>query len=152
MLRLCKKLLLWLLLAVLPVQGIATAAMLSCGSAERASAEAHAHDVARASAAADHAMHVHHAHAALAADMSATNHAAHYIAMHDGDHHSHGKHSPSSSCSACAACCIGAAPLPAGVNWAMARNGSEAVLVSPSPLMTGFIPASPERPPRSISA
>jgi hypothetical protein len=136
MLRLCKTLLLWLLLAVLPVQGIATAAMLSCGPAERASAEVHAH----------------HAHAAFAGDMSATDHAAHHIAMHDGDHHPHGKHSPSSSCSACAACCIGAAPLPAGVNWAMARNGSEAVLVSPSPFMTGFIPASPERPPRSVSA
>ena len=101
-------------------------------------------------------MHAHHMHATFAGDVSATNHttdhAAHHIAMHDGDHHSHGKHSPSSSCSACAACCIGAAPLPAGVNWAMARNGSEAVLVSPSPFMTGFIPASLERPPRSISS
>lgn len=145
MLRLCKTLLLWLLLAVLPVQGIAAAAMLSCAPAERAGEDVHTDNVVA------HAMHAHHVHIA-AADISATGHAAHHVAMHEGDHHAHGKHASTTSCSACAACCIGAAPLPSGVNWAVSRNGSEPVQVSPSPFMTGFIPASLERPPRSISA
>jgi hypothetical protein len=132
MLRSVKTLLIWLLLTALPMQGIAAAAMQSCRSVEQITATA---IVAADDAHPGPVMHAHH-----------------HAAQHDGHHHASGKHDASTSCSACASCCIGAAPLPAGLNWTFVHNRSEPVIASPAPFMTGFIPGSLERPPRTISA
>jgi len=130
MLRSIKTLLLWLLLAAIPMQGIAAATMLSCGAIEQ-----------RNPAAAGPHVHVHGSEVLVAHD-----HAGH----HDGQHF-HGKHDASTSCSACSACCIAAAPFPSGLDWTAVHNSSEAVNILPSPFTTGFIPPGLERPPRALS-
>ncbi|HYD81868.1 MAG TPA: hypothetical protein VEC06_18865 [Paucimonas sp.] len=143
--RALKSFLIWLLLAALPIQGIAAAAMLSCRAMQSVAATPEA----------AHAEHAHHGNAAHA-QHEAFDETALADRTDDADgahsgHHSSGKHDASTSCSACAACCIGAAPLPAASNWAAVPNGSEAVVVAPVPLMTGFIPAGLERPPRFLA-
>lgn len=142
MLRSCKTLLLWLLLVALPLQGIAAAAMVSCRQVEQVQALAQA----------DHSAH--HAYHYAAGDMPmADGQAMHHDGDHHGSHdHANDKHGTSTLCSACAICCVGAAPLPAGFNWIATRVGSEPVVISPAPLVTGFIPSSLERPPRLLSA
>lgn len=136
--RIHKTLLLWLLLVVLPIQGIAAAAMTSC------QARSHPERVAMQPASHLHGGKSVHVHASAMA-MDEHDHAAHH---HDGSQ-AKDKHDASTSCSACASCCIGAAPLPAGLAWTSVRNSSEPVLALPSPFKAGFIPASLERPPRS---
>jgi hypothetical protein len=141
-----KTLLLWLLVAVLPLQGVAAAAMTSCharlypGQAAMETAKHHH---------AGKMMHLHASGSAVDVDVHAMHH-AHHQGDHQGDHQLQDKHDASTSCSACAACCIGAAALPAGLDWTFVRNGSEPVQTFPSPFMTGFIPAGLERPPRPL--
>jgi hypothetical protein len=129
MLRSIKTLLLWLLLAALPVQGIAAAAMMSCQSAHES------------------------VHESLEVSEPAVAHLHHDGALHSHQtHQTHDKHDATTSCSSCAACCIGAAAIPSGLAWTFVHNKSEPVIVSPSPFMTGHIPVGLERPPRALSA
>jgi hypothetical protein len=146
MFRAVKTLLIWLLLAALPVQGFAAAAMMSCRPIQHAAFNTDAGMRATKYAHDDMATHAHHHHVDHAPETSTAEHGK--IAHHDENHHSHGKHDASTSCSVCAVCCIGAAPLPFGLNWTFVRNKSEPVLVSPPQFVTGFIPAALERPPR----
>lgn len=139
MLRLLKTLLLWFLIAALPVQGLAAAVKASCGLAHHAGATAVT--AATAHEHAHHADHTHHGDAAHGHDRndggtSLTN--AHDIGK-DGFR------------SACAACCIGVFAPPASVP-ATIHASSDNVFISPSRLHTGFIPPGLERPPRNISA
>jgi hypothetical protein len=141
--RLFKICMLWLLVLAIPVQGLAAVTMLSCvslhGDSRPTSAAAtehihgnnhqHYHDIAGS----DH----------VAEDASAT--------LSDEASGSHGK-DRLSSCSVCAACCVGTAVLPTGLTWETGHDRSEVVIVSPSTLITGYIPAGLERPPRGISA
>jgi hypothetical protein len=136
--RSIKTFLLWLLLAALPVQGIAAAAMMSCRSGHE-SLEVSEPAVA----------HHHHDMAVPAHDAVAHNDGAHH--SHHA-HHGHDKHGATTSCSSCAACCVGAAAIPSGLAWTFVHNKSEPVIVSPSPFMTGHIPVGLERPPRALSA
>jgi hypothetical protein len=53
-----------------------------------------------------------------------------------------------SSCSACSAFCIGAVAPPSSSLPMPAFDGSQAVLIAPSDLITGFIPDGLQRPPR----
>lgn len=120
-----------LLVLAIPVQGLAAATILSCGSL---------HDDSRSTSAATTGHihgndHQHHHDMAGDATPSDDTFAKHTV----------------SSCSACAACCIGGAVLPTGLAWKTGHDRSEAVIVSPSTLITGYIPAGLERPPRSIS-
>lgn len=55
------------------------------------------------------------------------------------------------ACSFCASCCIGAVAPPYMPAAASVHTHSSAVLVSPSPLVTGFVPAGLERPPKRIT-
>jgi hypothetical protein len=150
--RAFKTLLLWLLLLALPVQGFAAAMMTSCHANPRSGsmtmAAVHLHDSQTMHDGYHDHHQGHHHHSSTAAD-SHNSHNSH--STHDTPH-PHDKHDASASCSACAACCIGAAPLPANLNWAFLHNNSEQVFASPSPFMTGFIPAGIERPPRPFSA
>lgn len=138
MTRLLKTLLLWLLMAALPIQTMAAVAQSACGLAEHgASTEvamsAHHHDGMAMSG-----------HAAMAADAA--------MASHAPADHPHGTVHKHTACTACAACCSGAVAPPALVLPGPAGTGSFAVVLAPSPLATGFIPAALERPPKSLTA
>jgi hypothetical protein len=143
--RFLKTLLLWLLIAALPLQGLAAVIQSSCGPSH--------HALTRANA----VVTVHHH------DGIAHSHDGHDVAMQTSaddasanvqlsDDNSLSIKHKASSCSACAACCVGAAAPPSASIWAPVYSSSEFVLISPTPLVAGFIPASLERPPKRISA
>jgi hypothetical protein len=142
--RIFKIWLLWLLIMAIPVQGLAAAAMLSCGSAHAASPQAaHVHIGHSQSDAMDH----HHHH-----DTASSGHASDEVMDAPAGHGSSGQHKHTiSSCSACAACCLGAAVIPSGLALIPIYTSVELVAVSPSQFVTGHIPAGLERPPRTIS-
>lgn len=137
---------LWLLVAALPVQGFAAVVKASCGP-------------------------VHHNPSPIAA-LAGEHHHDNVDALHSHDHDDASMHTladgsfsdasvtadkssdtyKSSYCSACAACCVGAVAPPSALVLPPAYNSSETVVVSPLPLVTGYIPDGLKRPPRSISA
>lgn len=154
--HICKLLLIWLLVAALPLQGSAAALNLSCGSTHSESmfsagmehapvgmesehhhdhALLHVHDAAQLHPSAQHA----------AADMPLHKN----ISDHAADPHQQHQHKDG-SCSTCAACCFGTAALPSATIFSSASNGSDIVAVPPRLLADSHIPASLERPPRSI--
>lgn len=117
------RLLLWILIAALPLQAGAVAFM-SCGSAAAPSYPVEQHVVAGAAA----------THAARCAQ--------------DGKDHlpaAHGK------CSHCASCCVGAAAPPALPSVVMPTIFSTFAGPAAEPAMTAYIPATLERPPRRFS-
>lgn len=142
--RALKTLLLWLLIAALPLQGLAAVIQASCGPAHHDGSEISAvstqyhHDSEMALDHHDGAAATHH----YASELPATS-----------DHPSAPDKHQSSVCSACAACCVGAVALisPPSI-FIPAHTSSELVVISPSPLVTGFIPAGLERPPKHILA
>lgn len=117
------RLLLWILIAALPLQGGAVAFM-SCGSttAPTYSVENHGGDAAAAA---------HEEHCAQVG-------AAHLNAPH-------GK------CSHCASCCVGAAAPPTVPSVLMPATFSTLAGSAVEPAMTAYIPATLERPPRRLS-
>jgi hypothetical protein len=116
----------WLLLLVLPFQGVAAARMLPSVGAAQSTASAPAASVAKSC----HAMH-----------MAASGH-------HQGEHRD--KHQDKHN-SACAGCCIAAAPLPAPLLPPALSPSSWAI-----PFRAGHVPSVdpvlPERPPRPLVA
>lgn len=132
--RLFKTFLLWLLLAVLPLQGTAAAVQTSCGPMPHHGA---AEMVMQAQS--------HHHEGDDAADSVTV------VAAKSAGDSADIKHK-SSHCSACAACCVGAVAPPSISALTSAYSSSLLEVVSPSPLVTGFIPAGLERPPKRITA
>ena len=130
--RAFKTFLLWLLLAALPLQGIAAAVQTSCGPMPHHGA-------------AEMGMQSHHHEGDDAAD-SAT-----VVAAKSAGDSADSKHK-SSVCSACAACCVGAVAPPPSLALTPAYISSLPEVVSPSPLVTSFIPAGLERPPKRVTA
>lgn len=140
-----KTLLLWLLIAVLPIQGMAAVVKAFCGPGRHESisvaggAKAHYH--VRGLGAHDHhddevaANHHNPEASAAATDVSLEKNHAH----------------KSSQCGACAACCFGAAAPPPTVSWDPALVSSRHVVRLPAIQFTGFIPGGLERPPRHVS-
>jgi hypothetical protein len=144
MIRVLKTLLLWLLIAVLPVQGFAAVMKASCGSTHHSPLRVvmeheHHHD--------DSTMHSHH-HDDASMHSVAESSSSGFLATADKASGTY----ESSYCSACAACCFGAVAPPSALTLLPAYSSSEAVVVSPTPLVTGYIPGGLERPPRAISA
>lgn len=140
--RFFKTLLLWLLLAALSLQGVSAAINTACGPIEHhnspeitLSVQPHHHDgeamegpdVSVAGISAD-------AKTEISLDQSL------------GDKHKH------SSCSACATCCAGTVAPPSVAVITSAYTSSLPSVVTPTPLVTGFIPAGLERPPKRITA
>jgi hypothetical protein len=141
--RTFRRLLLWLLMAVLPIQGLAAVMKATCGPNHQSSLPA--------AAAEDH----HHAgHAAPSRHHDATGHpaAGEQIAQTADVSISPQDNHAGSYCSACAACCVGAGAPPPAMHRTLVHSSSAAVKISPAPLVTGFIPDGLERPPRPISA
>ncbi|MEW6371143.1 MAG: hypothetical protein AB1584_09415 [Pseudomonadota bacterium] len=143
--RLLTTLLVWLLMAALPLHAVAASINMSCapvpsqapaapmaGHAAHAAPD-HAHEPANAGA------HAHHGgHAASAPDTAADE---------DGHHAKAGKLSHS-SCSACSAFCAGAVAPPSFSLPMPAFEGSDALLVAHADVVAGFIPDGLRRPPR----
>jgi hypothetical protein len=143
--RFLKTFLLWLLIAALPIQGIAAVVKASCGPQHHNMASAmmnvveHHHDSNAAS----------HQH-----DIADMNSAADIeTAANVADDSPNSKHVYKTSyCSACAACCVGAAAPPPSTSLTPTFNKVEVAVASPVVSFTGFIPASLERPPKHFSA
>lgn len=130
--RTLKTLLLWLLIAVLPLNAVAASLGMSC-----APSHGRSHEQSPAPAAAEHAHHgaEHAPHAAaLPPDTDAP--------APDVEQQSHG------SCSACSAFCLGAVAPPSSDLAFPSFDGSDAAVAAPAALLVGFIQDGPQRPPR----
>lgn len=143
--RLVKTFLLWLLIAALPLQGFAAAKQTFCSPSHHnvlmnmnAAVSEHSHE--------NKALHSHDEGAASAHHSTAEN-----PVLADNSSGSHHKHQ-NSSCSNCAACCVGAVAPPSVVVLTPVYAAAKFLVISPAPLVTGFIPAGLERPPKHISA
>ena len=122
--RTFKTFLLWLLMAVLPLHAAAASIGMSCAPVHGKAAQHHG------ATAGEHADHD-------------AGHAAHHDEAPEADPpQSH------STCSACSALCIGAVAPPSASPFLPSFDGSDAVVVAPATLVTGFIPEGPQRPPR----
>lgn len=143
--RALKTLLLWLIIATLPLQGLAAVTKSACGSAHHSPLPAamltdqQAHAQYGHHAAMDGASGHHHADIALADDEASP--------AKSGDHASHA----SSYCAACAACCFGAVAPPSVMLLTPAPMASRSAILTPIPLLTGQVPATPKRPPRFVA-
>lgn len=140
--RFIKTLLLWLLMAALPLQGMAAAMQTACAPMEH-----HSSSETRVSA------QLHH-HDGDAMDMSGIDAAGADAVMESSmsPDESFGAKHKHSGCSACASCCIGALAPPFTLIAPPAHGNSLAVAVSPAPLVVRFVPAGLERPPKRITA
>ena len=135
--RLLTTLLVWLLMAALPLHAVAATINLSCAHAQQhtdaAPANPHADHIAAAGDA-----HAHHGgHGADAAEPEAA-----------GDEPEAGSMLSHSSCSACSAFCVGAVAPPSASLPLPSFDGSDAVVIAPTDFGTGFIPDGLQRPPR----
>ena len=132
--------LLWLLICLVPLQGIAASARSSCGPDHQLasfSSDALAHDIGNGTSHHDAMLHAH----AAPADASHTE---------TGVDHAH-KHK-SAFCGTCGSCCIGAIALPSKTDWELPATTVSIDIISPAPLLTGYIPNGLERPPRYAPA
>ncbi|MFL6716298.1 MAG: hypothetical protein ACJ8G3_08050, partial [Burkholderiaceae bacterium] len=132
--RVLKTFMLWLLLAALPLQGFAAAIQTSCGPMAHhgpfemvMEAQRHHHEGDGAASPSTVA-------AAKSSGISADT-----------------KHK-SAFCDACTACCVGAVALPSDSVLTAVYSNSLPVVSAPTPLVSGFIPAGLERPPKRITA
>ncbi|GAA4015931.1 hypothetical protein [Actimicrobium antarcticum] len=132
-----KTFLLWLMIATLPLQGLAAAMKLSCDPAH--------HAIAMVSVMTQDQHH---------SDSSSDQHdhaGMHLAAADTGQSDQPGvndHHYKTSSCSACAACCVGATAPPPVVLPLPVRISSELVIVAPATFATGITPDGLERPPK----
>jgi hypothetical protein len=148
--RLFKTFLLWLLIAALPVQGMAAVAKASCGPERHMSmattvvmAHLHAEDGAMM----DH----HHADQAMEGHLHATDESDADASGSGTDSASQNTHK-SAYCSACAACCFGATAPPSSLSWKPVLGSHLAEALPALVQSTGHIPSRIERPPRHLSA
>lgn len=145
--RVLKTFLLWLLIAALPIQGMAAVVKASCGpqhhdmsSSMSTNGIAHLHD--------DGVLAHHESHDANAAIPDPHPDLEVHVAETSSDT---GHTYKTSYCSACAACCVGAAAPPTRVSLAPVLSTVEVAVNPPVLSYTGFIPAGLERPPRLLS-
>jgi hypothetical protein len=144
--RFFKTFLLWLLMAALPLQGFAAGIGTSCrqiahhGPLESAAvpAQPHQHD--------GNAAAVHHHHHHDDGMDSASMH--HPMPADKSPEAGHGHY----SCSACTACCHGVVAPVSALFLTPGYSDALPAIIAPPPLVTGFIPAGLDRPPKSISA
>jgi hypothetical protein len=142
-----KTLLIWLLALALPVQGFAASIRLSC---------APAHRIVSSIKGVEHSHHSHHdemSGGVISHDGVMDHHGIGDSSAHDNpsaDLASEESKSQDASCSACAACCIGMAVIPSELTLAVDHNGLSILVASIASSFTGFVPAAPERPPRTL--
>jgi hypothetical protein len=138
--RVIWSLVIWLLAAALPAQGLAAATMLHCapqrGHGSQAAHAAHAH--------ADTSAAQHH-HGA-----NGHHDAAHAVDATDAEH---GVNAATAlqKCSACATCCIGLA-LPSSMQSVPGPLSEPTARPAPAVVHAAFLTGGPERPPRAARA
>jgi hypothetical protein len=137
MTRTVKTFLVWMLMLLLPLHAVAASVGMSCAPVRQHGALEMSHHQAALDA---HAQHggAHADHAVHGAAPAADEHAP----TPDIAKKVH------SSCSACSALCAGAVAPPSAFLPLPTFDGSEALVVSASAFLTGFIPDGPQRPPR----
>ncbi|MES2759105.1 MAG: hypothetical protein V4693_17165 [Pseudomonadota bacterium] len=139
--RFLKTLLIWILIAVLPLSSAAAAIGMSCAPGHQQAMQGEiAHDGGHVM---DDENSNHHAGAGHASSASDTARADTPSDAHQADH---------STCSACSAICMGAAAPPPVPFAIPSFSGSEDLIVSAVPRVSGFIPEGLRRPPRQIFA
>lgn len=141
-------LLLWVLMLTLPIQGFAAALRSSCGTEQQSS-----HSVVQADDGAP-AAHFSHHHDDADTDPVAMHEPHHEVAgTSHGHYQSHNQHHDHKNafCGSCGSCCTGAFALMSTQLSPPAFQQVSVEVVAPSPLVTGFIPESLERPPRLLS-
>ncbi|HEY0845070.1 MAG TPA: hypothetical protein VGE12_06860 [Noviherbaspirillum sp.] len=148
MLRFFKTLLLALLMLALPIQGLAAATAVSCGTA-------HQHNTLAALNASGHDNHVHpHQHGAdgehvmrmhLHSDEASAASLPHGVSAPD-------QHVSASTCSACAACCMGAGIPSSATPLQLSDQGALAPAAATVSTFAGHIPDGLKRPPRPLLA
>lgn len=145
--RIFKTLLLWLLVAVLPLHAVGASMPMSCTPAHHQAMQKAMQDSGHQG----HAMH-HQQDAGMSlhdsyADAGQMHHATSDHGTADG---SASNAHPHAGCSACSAGCIGAAAPPLAWDTTPTFRGSEAVLLTPLPLVVGSPSTDLERPPKSL--
>jgi len=136
--RLLTTLLVWLLMAALPLHAVAATINLSCAHSQQghaAGAPADPHADHGAAAVAEHAHHGGHGADTAEPDTARDGSGSGSMLSH-------------SSCSACSAFCVGAVAPPSASLSLPSFDGSDAVLIAPADFGTGFIPDGLQRPPR----
>lgn len=152
--RLAGQLLLWLLVAALPVQGMAAVIKSNCGQTHPAisvtdsvgdsAATQHLHDVHdhRASSHSNAQVDLHISASQLqAADVGEAN----TTDLQSGHH-------CAAYCSACVACCMGGVAPPHTFSLVSLPDSVAVVAVPSAVSYLGFIPPSLDRPPKTLSA
>jgi len=141
--RALKTLSLWLIIASLPLQGLAAVIKSACGPAHHQPlssvtvTDPHAHYGVQGGVGEHHgAIDHNHIAAAVAGDDAGA------AASSDDATHA------SSYCAACAACCFGAVAPPSAMLPTPQPMASESIVFSPVSLLVGHVPSTPERPPR----
>ncbi len=138
--RVLTTLLVWLLMAALPLHAVAATMELSCAHSQQQHATAAPADPHANHAAADVDEHAHHGgHGHDAAEAAAADNAP---GSGSGSMLSH------ASCSACSAFCVGAVAPPSASLRLPSFDGSDVVVIAPADFGTGFIPDGLQRPPR----
>jgi hypothetical protein len=154
-----RNVMMWLLIAALPVQSWAAATMVNCGPSH--------HRMAPQAASGGHSSSEHHSHA-HDAQVAGHDHAVDHHDMEADGHHADEDQLQASDepqadtdqqslslgkfkCSACAICCLGMA-LPSSVLSFDASVSSETVQPGMPHGHVVFLTAGPERPPRTILA
>lgn len=127
--RFLKTLLLWILIAVVPLNAAVAAMGISCSPAHQQTLQMQAAQDGAAG----------HEHHGAQAEQPAP-------APHDGS-----SDSAPSQCSAASALCIGAAAPPPACAAGSLVAGLEIPALGASPKVAGFIPDGPQRPPRAIA-
>lgn len=138
--RLLTTLLVWLLMAALPLHAVAATTKLSCAHAQQQHAAvtpAGPHAGHGAVGGDEHARHGGHAAGSAEAGIAS-----------DAPESGSGSMLSHSSCSACSAFCIGAVAPPSASLPLPSFDGSDALVNAPSDFGTGFIPDGLQRPPR----
>lgn len=139
--RLLTTLLVWLLMATLPLHAVAASVNLSCAPVPHHMGAPITDEHAAAPAADD--AHAHHGeHAAHAGDTM--SHASDVADPADAA----AAELPHSSCSACSVFCVGAVAPPSTLLSVPSVDGSESVVIAPADFVAGFIPDGLQRPPR----
>ncbi len=138
----------WLIAVALPIQGVAAATMLHCGSVHEQrvavpSNEGHAHQHHHAG------MHS----VAVTVEGGAHHHGHDLAASHttDADAPAHHHTGGTAGCSVCASCC-GAAALPVMPLVLASQDRTETVVVVQNLPTVVFLTDGPERPPRTTLA
>lgn len=141
--RSLKTLLLWLIIAALPIQGLAAAMQASCGSAHHGTLSVTVETAG------------HHLHGAAVPGHDDSDVASVEVGSNSSltaDQSSTTHQEKSTFCSACAACCVGAIAPPSAAIFTPTHSSSELFVTCDSPSAFGFFPAGLERPPKIISA